>query len=305
NRYVEATDLVDRVVVDLGEDDLLSHAHRVVAAPVEGARVQPAEVADSRDRDRDQAIEELIAALTAQRHGEPDGHALAKFERRNRLARAAHARLLTGDRRELLARGFEHFGVLLGLTDPHVEGDLLHARSLHDRGVAEALHQLRADLLQVAGLHPRRGRLSVGRAHAVLIPAWRRCSWRVRRKRGPSQHLRRKGDDLHEVALAQFTSDWPEHARATGIVLLVDDHRRVLVEGDVGPIFAADRLLGADDDRRDDVALLDGALGICLLDGRRDDIADERVAAPRAALDPDAQDLARSRVVGDAPARLV
>src|SRR5437763_2626448 len=56
---VEPADLVDRVVVDLGKDDLLADPQRVVAAAVEGARVQPAEVPDSRDRDRHEAVEEL------------------------------------------------------------------------------------------------------------------------------------------------------------------------------------------------------------------------------------------------------
>src|SRR5262245_34617579 len=36
DRHVEAAHLVDRVVVDLGEDDLLADPHRVVAAAVEG-----------------------------------------------------------------------------------------------------------------------------------------------------------------------------------------------------------------------------------------------------------------------------
>src|SRR5438067_1645562 len=60
DRHVEAADLLDVVVVDLREDDLLAYAERVVAAAVEGARVEPAEVADTRQRDRDQPIEELV-----------------------------------------------------------------------------------------------------------------------------------------------------------------------------------------------------------------------------------------------------
>src|SRR5215213_4708881 len=44
DRHVQSAHLVDVVVVDLGEDDLLADAHRVVAAPVERARAQPAEV---------------------------------------------------------------------------------------------------------------------------------------------------------------------------------------------------------------------------------------------------------------------
>src|SRR4051794_34674188 len=52
DRDVEAADLLDAVVVDLREDDLLADAERVVAAPVERGRVEPAEVADARQRDR-------------------------------------------------------------------------------------------------------------------------------------------------------------------------------------------------------------------------------------------------------------
>ena len=97
--HVEAAHLVDRVVVDLREDDLLADAHRVVAAAVERARVEAAEVADSRDRDRQQAVEELVHARVAQRHGHADGHLLAQLEVGDRLAGAADVRLLAGDRR--------------------------------------------------------------------------------------------------------------------------------------------------------------------------------------------------------------
>src|SRR5207247_11433223 len=43
--YVEAPDGAHVVVRDLGEDDLLANADRVVPAPVEGARVEATEVA--------------------------------------------------------------------------------------------------------------------------------------------------------------------------------------------------------------------------------------------------------------------
>src|SRR5205085_739090 len=103
---------------------------------------------------RQQAVEELVRALAAQRHRQADGHALAQLEVRDRLARAADVRLLPGDRRELLLRLLEQLGVLLGVADAHVERDLLDLRRLHYRRVAEALHQRRPDLLEVAGLHP-------------------------------------------------------------------------------------------------------------------------------------------------------
>src|ERR1044071_5118044 len=51
DRDVHALDRVDLVVLDLGEDDLLAHAPREVAAPVEPARRHAAKVADARQRD--------------------------------------------------------------------------------------------------------------------------------------------------------------------------------------------------------------------------------------------------------------
>jgi hypothetical protein len=91
-------------------------------------------------------------ALVAQRHGDADGHALADLELRDRLARAAQVRLLAGDRRELLGGVVQDLGIGLGVAEAHVQRDLLDLGRLHVRGVAEALHQLRADLLDVSGL---------------------------------------------------------------------------------------------------------------------------------------------------------
>src|SRR5436190_2658286 len=160
DRDVEAADLVDGVVVDLGEDDLLAQAHRVVAAAVERRGLQAAEVADPRDRDRRQAVEELVGALAAQRDRHADRHALAQLECRDRLAGAADVRLLAGDRRELLGGGVEDLGVLLGIADAHVQRDLLDPRGLHRRRVAEAVDQRRANLFVVSGLQAGHGQSS-------------------------------------------------------------------------------------------------------------------------------------------------
>src|SRR4051812_44657413 len=119
------------------------------------------------------------------------------------------------------------------------------------------------------------------------------------------EDLRGQGDDFHEVAVAQLARDGAEDARAARVVGGVDDHRGVLVEGDVRAVLAPELLLRAHDDRLDDLALLDRALRVGLLDGRRDDVADAGVAPARAALDADAQDLARAGVVGDLEAGLV
>src|SRR5215212_8101497 len=120
-----------------------------------------------------------------------------------------------------------------------------------------------------------------------------------------SEHLRRERDDPHEAAVAQLAGHGPEDARAARVVGGVEDHRGVLVEGDVGPVVAPELLLRAHDDRLDDLALLDGALRVRLLDGGRDDVAHARVAAAGAAHHADAEDLTGARVVGDLEPGLV
>src|SRR3954467_11630334 len=152
DRDVEAAHLVDRVVVDLGEDDLLPDAHVVVPATVEGARVEAAEVAQARDRDRHEAIDELVRALAAQRDRQADGHAFAQLERSDRLAGAADVRLLAGDVCELALRRLEHLRVLLGLADAHVERHLDQLGRLHVRRISKFIDEGRADLVVVAVL---------------------------------------------------------------------------------------------------------------------------------------------------------
>src|SRR6185503_7116400 len=107
-------------------------------------------------------------------------------------------------------------------------------------------------------------------------------------------------DDLHEVALAQLARDGAEDARPARVSLSVDDHRRVLVERDVGAVVAVVLLRRAHHHGRHDLPLLDGAVGGGLLDGADDDIPDSGIATPAAALDADAEQLAGAGVVGDA-----
>src|SRR5688500_16710051 len=68
DRHVHAPELVDLVVLDFRENDLFLDAEAEVAAAIERARVDAAEVADARDRDRDETIEELPHAFTTQGH---------------------------------------------------------------------------------------------------------------------------------------------------------------------------------------------------------------------------------------------
>src|SRR4029079_13829121 len=65
---VEAAHGLHVVVVHFREDDLLPNADRIVAATVEARRGETAEVADARERDRDQPVEELPHPGAAHRY---------------------------------------------------------------------------------------------------------------------------------------------------------------------------------------------------------------------------------------------
>src|SRR5438093_917306 len=116
HRDVQARDVLHRVVVDLGEDDLLADAERVVAAAVEALGRDALEVAHARQRDVDEAVEELPHPHAAQRHRAAHRLALAQLEVRDRLARLPDRRLLAGDCRELLG----------GLLHARVRDRVLH-----------------------------------------------------------------------------------------------------------------------------------------------------------------------------------
>src|SRR5512143_1290228 len=71
-----------------------------------------------------------------------------------------------------------------------------------------------------------------------------------------SEHLGRQRQDLHELLGAQLARHRSEDARADRLALVVDQHRRVAVERDVGAVGPPHFLGGADDDGLHDVALL-------------------------------------------------
>src|SRR5687768_7960958 len=71
------------------------------------------------------------------------------------------------------------------------------------------------------------------------------------------EHLRCERNDLHEPLVPQLAAHRAEDAGATRVTAVLDDHSGVLVEADVRPVRAPLLLRGADDDRLDDVALLD------------------------------------------------
>src|SRR5512132_795674 len=179
DRHVEPAHGLDVVVVDLRENDLLADANRVVAAAVERLRGEAAEVADARNRDRDQAVEELPHPVAAQRDARTDGHALAELEAGDRLAGLPHLGALAGDRRQLLDRAVERLRLDLRVADAHVDRDLRQPRDAHERAEAELLLEPGPELLVVALLEARAHRCRRGR-HYLSI-SWRQSSRRQTR----------------------------------------------------------------------------------------------------------------------------
>src|SRR4051794_10270471 len=154
-RDVHAARPVDLVDVDLAEHRLLVQAERVVAVAVELLGVQPAEVADTGQGQRQEPVQELPHPVAAQGDLGADGHALAQLELRDRLGGAAQLRLLAGDGREVAQRAVDELGVLGRVADTHVDDDLDHAGDLHGVAVGELLLQRRLDLLAVLRLQAR------------------------------------------------------------------------------------------------------------------------------------------------------
>src|SRR5580698_6770087 len=160
---VHAAGRVDLVVVDLGEDQLLGHAERVVAAPVERAGREAPEVTDAGNGQAQQPVEELPAPVAAHGRLDADGLALAELEAGNRRLGSGHDRLLTRDRLEVALGALNEGGLLGGPADAHVDHDLLEPRYFHDVGQTEFGLELVAHLGEVALLEPGTGRCARGR----------------------------------------------------------------------------------------------------------------------------------------------
>src|SRR5215472_6466556 len=141
DRDVHTLGLFDLRVIDLGENQLIPQAHRVVAAAVEGFRRNAAEVADTRKGHVQQPVQELVHAIAAQSNHRSDRHALAKLERCDGFLRLCDYGLLTRDRAEFVDRAVHQLGVAGGLAETDVDRDLFDLRHGHNVLVPELLRQ--------------------------------------------------------------------------------------------------------------------------------------------------------------------
>src|SRR3569623_713628 len=181
NGDIYATHRVDRVEVDFREDDLFLDTEVVVATAIEGATGHTAEVAGTRQRDIDQAIQEFPHVGAAQGDLAADRPAGADLERGHGHARRGRDRLLTGDLGHVRHGVLEDLLVAGSLAHTHVQGDLGDARNLHHVLVAEPLGELRNDLFFVKAFKARHDICSlhvqlfaVGAEHADLAPIFER-----------------------------------------------------------------------------------------------------------------------------------
>src|SRR5512141_1680274 len=84
---IHATQRIDLVVLDLGENDLFLDAHVVVAAAIKGFARNAPEVTDTRHRHRNQTIQEFVHLRTSQGHHAADRIVFTDLEAGNRLLR--------------------------------------------------------------------------------------------------------------------------------------------------------------------------------------------------------------------------
>ena len=152
---VHAPDVVDLVVLDLGEDDMLFDAHGEVATAIERLAGDAAEVADARHCDRDHAVEEVVHPVAAQRYLAADRHAVAQLEAGDGLAGLGDHRLLAGNGHQLVVGVLDLLGIADRLADPHVQHDLVEPRDHHLVLVVELFLQRGTDRLAVDRLQTR------------------------------------------------------------------------------------------------------------------------------------------------------
>src|SRR6266516_3413154 len=120
-----------------------------------------------------------------------------------------------------------------------------------------------------------------------------------------SDDLRRERHDLHELLVAQLAAHRAENTSGPRLTLVVDQHGGVLVEPDVGAVFASSLFGRPHDHRLGHLALLHLTGGDGVLDRDDHDVAQPRVATLGPAEHADHERAPRARVVRDLELRFL
>ena len=112
------------------------------------------------------------------------------------------------------------------------------------------------------------------------------------------QHFRCQRDDTHVVAVAQFAGNGAKNTGAARFVGSVEQYHRIIVEADVGAVFAADLFARPDDNSLRDGAFFDGAAGGGVFHRYDDLVADAGITLAGMAQHADAEHFFRAGVVG-------
>src|SRR5258708_23823519 len=121
NRDVQTPEHIDLVVLDLRKYDLFLDAQIEIPASVEGTRGNTPEVADTRNRNGNQASQEFVHAAAAQGHHATDRVLLADLLTRDRLLRLSSHRLLAGDLDHVSHDVFEDLFIFDGSAPTHCQ----------------------------------------------------------------------------------------------------------------------------------------------------------------------------------------
>ena len=157
---VHTAQLLDLIVIDLGEDDLFLQAHAVVAAAVECVCGNTAEVTNTGKSNVKQSVEELPHAILTQSDLNTDMHALTELEVSDGLSCDGSNSVLAGDRRDLLDNVIKCLCIILAVAAADGYNDLVDLGDLHNGLVLELLHQSRSNFLNVLFLHSCHSKLS-------------------------------------------------------------------------------------------------------------------------------------------------
>src|SRR5690606_11895754 len=124
----------------------LFHPDVVVATAIESTTRHTAEVAHTRQRHGDQAVQEFVHAAATQGHHATDGIVFTDLETRDSLACLGDHGLLACNLGQVGHGVLDDFLVGNGFGHTHVQRDLADARHLHDAFVAKFGLQVGHDL---------------------------------------------------------------------------------------------------------------------------------------------------------------